>query len=240
VFFKTINFTKDIHIGDRISIIYEEKLRLLKRVEPPRIKSATISIAGMDHSVFYFHNRYYDENGNLLKKFRLTKPIRGQVTSSFTLKRYHPVLKRYRAHHGIDYRAKVGTKIKSSWNGRVVFAGWKGGYGRTLIIEHIDGYRTLYAHLSKFASTIHKNTLVKQGQYIANTGATGMVTGPHLHFGLYHHGKPINPNSFINQYSLALKDRDLDEFNIITHKYKYKMINASYGISDDMYMSYKD
>ena len=152
-----------------------------------------IELKGVPHYLFYYKDRYYNEQGDMLEQFHIHKPLNTKVTSGFSLKRFHPILKTYRSHHGIDYRAQKGTKIKAAADGIVSFKGWRGGYGKTLIINHLSGYKTLYAHLEKFSPTIYKNRRVKRGQYIAYAGNTGLSTGYHLHFGLYKHNKPINP-----------------------------------------------
>ena len=128
----------------------------------------------------------------------LVRPLaNARITSNFTLKRWHPILQRYRAHLGVDYGAPKGTPIKAAGDGTVKFVGQKSGYGRTVIISHAGGYETLYAHLNGFAKGIRGGLKVKQGTLIAYVGTSGMSTGPHLHFGLYLGGKPINPESAI-------------------------------------------
>ncbi|VAY88419.1 Membrane proteins related to metalloendopeptidases [hydrothermal vent metagenome] len=233
VFFNAINFKRDIRVGDEISIVYEEKLRSSKRVAPPRIKSAFVNMHGKKYYVFFYKNRYYNHKGQLLKKFELVSPSKAKITSSFSLKRFHPILKKYRAHHGIDYGARRNSKIRSALDGKVVFKGWKGGYGRTIILQHGSHYKTLYAHMNKFSPYIYKNKFVKAGSYIGNVGKTGLATGYHLHFGLYKNGRPINPEGFINHGQFNLVGKKLKKFNAYTSKYKDKMLNASYGIVQD-------
>jgi murein DD-endopeptidase MepM/ murein hydrolase activator NlpD len=104
-------------------------------------------------------------------------------------------LKRYRAHHGIDYATPSGTAIKAAYGGKVIFVGKKGGYGKTVVLRHPAGYRTLYAHLSRFK--VHHGQRVKRGTLIAYSGNTGKSTGPHLHFGLSLNNRWIDPASRI-------------------------------------------
>lgn len=237
VFFNTINFRRDIHKGDKLSIVYEENLRLSKRVAPPRIKSAMISTRGVNYYVFYYKDRYYTQKGKLLKKFQLLTPVKGRITSKFSLKRFHPILKKYKAHHGIDYGARKNRKVKSAWTGKVIFKGWKRGYGKTIVVRHMNNYKTLYAHLNKFSKQIHKNKFIKAGTYIGNVGKTGLSTGYHLHFGLYKNSRPINPKSFINHGQFNLRGKAFKNFNIYLDKYKYKMLNANYGITQDIHIA---
>ena len=163
LFFNTINFRKEIQKGDRMVIFYEEKLRFGKQLILPRIKFAMIETKKIPRYIAYYNDRYYDEQANLLEKFYIHPPVKGKVTSPFSYKRFHPVLKRYRAHHGIDYRARKGTRIKAVAPGKVIYKGWRGGYGKTVILEHINGYTSLYAHMEKFSPLIRKINLSNGG-----------------------------------------------------------------------------
>ncbi|MGL5001256.1 MAG: LysM peptidoglycan-binding domain-containing M23 family metallopeptidase [Cetobacterium sp.] len=116
------------------------------------------------------------------------------LTSSFG-SRKHPVLKKVLNHAGIDLRAKTGTKVISTKDGVISFAGRASGYGKLIIIKHPDGYETRYAHLSKI--DVVKGQKVNRNEYIALSGATGRVSGPHLHFEIRKNGKPINPITYL-------------------------------------------
>jgi murein DD-endopeptidase MepM/ murein hydrolase activator NlpD len=105
-----------------------------------------------------------------------------RITSGFTSARFHPVLQKWRAHRGVDYGAPVGTRVKATGNGVVEFAGVQGGYGKVVILRHQGRYTTLYGHLSGFASGLRKGNRVSQGDVIAFVGATGLASGPHLHY----------------------------------------------------------
>ena len=228
-FFNTINFRKEIQAGDKIVILYQERLRFGERIIPPRIKSAMIEVRGVPHYIFYYKDRYYDDQGDLLEKFYIHPPLNTRITSNFSLKRFHPILKKYRSHHGVDYRAKKGTKVKAAAQGTVIFKGWKGGYGKTVIIDHLGGYKTLYAHLDQFNPRIHQHSKIKRGQYIAKAGKTGLSTGYHLHLGLYKNNKPINPQNFIAQERFSLKGKALKEFSNIVQVYKNKIATIMNG-----------
>ncbi len=117
-------------------------------------------------------------------------PIGGRY-SSFFGKRRHPIFRRQQFHNGLDIAAKHGTPIGASCSGRVTASGWMGGYGKAVIIQHRDGYRTLYGHMSSINA--RKGQHVKKGQFIGRVGSTGLSTGPHLHFTLWHNDKLINP-----------------------------------------------
>ena len=135
---------------------------------------------------------------------------------------YHPILKKYRAHLGVDYAAPHGTPVKSAGSGVISFVGTKTGYGKTVIVRHGSGYSTLYAHLSRFAS-IRSGQKVAQGQHIAYVGSSGLSTGAHLHFGLYLNNKAINPFSMVKITKAALKGNDKEEFAKVMAAYEAEL-----------------
>ncbi|MDW8320704.1 MAG: peptidoglycan DD-metalloendopeptidase family protein [Armatimonadota bacterium] len=128
----------------------------------------------------------------LARPFRggFIRPVNGAIVSGFGM-RYHPILKVNRMHNGVDIAAPHGTPIKAAADGEVIFAGYRRGYGNTIIIDHGGGVATLYAHCSALA--VGEGTTVKQGQVIGYVGATGLATGPHLHFEVRRNGEPVNP-----------------------------------------------
>ena len=189
---------KKLKKGDRLAMEYTQKTRLGRTFGAPEIYWATIEISGKKYTVYKYENKYYDKSGKKNDKFLLTRPIaNARITSPFTPKRYHPILKRYKAHLGVDYGAPKGTPIKAAGEGTVKFVGTKSGYGKVVILGHTSGYETLYAHTSGFAKGIKSGVKVKQGQLIAYVGNTGMSTGSHLHFGVYKNGNAINPETEI-------------------------------------------
>jgi murein DD-endopeptidase MepM/ murein hydrolase activator NlpD len=220
-FKSSVDFSHSIKKGDRLVIIYEQKYRLGEIFGMPDIKVAMIETNGRKNYVFNYKGRFYDERGRELETFFLTKPInRARITSRFSLRRWHPILHRYIAHLGVDFGARRGTPIKAAGGGVVVFAGRKGGYGKTVIIAHGDGYRTLYAHMSRFRKGIRRGKRVKKGQIIGYVGSTGLSTGPHLHFGLYRHRRPINPLRVVKITKKRLWGKRLKEFKKMTKEYK--------------------
>ena len=183
--------------GDRIAVVYERCYRDGEFVQYGKILAARYAGKYKTFSAFLFNDGrfdgYYDEDGQPLKKMFLRTPMKfGKMTSGYSIRRFHPVSKRYRAHTGIDYGAPRGTPILATANGRVTFAGWKGGYGKLLIVKHANGYETYYGHCSRLLKK--RGQLVEQGQVIARVGSTGMATGPHVHYEVRVGGKPINPN----------------------------------------------
>ena len=196
IFKDSIDFRRDLRKGDKISVLYKRKLRLGRTWGIPEVEAAFIETNGKRHYAFFDEKAegYFDEKAKPIQGMFLRYPLKWtKITSRFTTKRFHPILKTYRPHNGIDYVAPYGSKIWTVANGKVIYAGYKGGYGKTVIIEHKNGYRTKYAHLKGYAAGIRRGAYVKQGQTVGYLGNTGLSTGPHLHFGLYKKRYAINP-----------------------------------------------
>ncbi len=223
-FKNSLDFSHSIRKGDALAILYDQKIRLGELFGMPTIKAAMVETRGRKNYVFNYKGRYYDEKGKEIESFLLKRPLRHiRITSFFTLRRWHPILHRYRAHLGVDFGARWGTPVMAAGKGRVVFAGRKGGYGNVIIIAHSDGYKTLYAHLSRFRRGIRRGRYVKQGQIIGYVGSTGLSTGPHLHFGLYRYGRPINPLKVVRITKGRLSGRRLREFKKVVKRYKKEL-----------------
>lgn len=206
--------------GDKVILLYERKERLGQRFGDIALKMAMIEVNKKPSKVFFYKDSFYDTTGKEMESFLLSTPVKfTRVSSNFTRARYHPILKKYRAHLGVDYAAPAGTPVKSAGNGTISFVGTKTGYGKTVIVQHGSGYSTLYAHLSRFAS-IRKGQKVAQGQLIAYVGSTGLSTGAHLHFGLYLNNRAINPFSMVKITKAALKGKDKEEFEKIMSAYE--------------------
>ena len=216
IFSSGVNFRK-MQKGDYVAINYTQKSLLGRPFGLPDIKAAIVQIAGKP---FYrFKNekddKYYDEKGNgFTKSYFFKIPLSyNRISSVFTKKRYHPVLKRYRAHLGTDFAAPRGRKIFAAADGRIEFAGTKGGYGKTIIINHGNGYKTLYAHQNAFASGIRAGKVVKQGSHIGFVGHTGLSSGPDLHLGFYKNNVAVDPLKVIKQPKIdGLSEKDKTTF----------------------------
>lgn len=219
---KSINF-RGLKKGDRLVIFYTQRKRLGKRYGDPTIKAGMIEVRGKKNYIFLFdENRYFTDKGKEIEGYFLKMPLSyyKRVSSKFTYKRWHPILKRYRAHLGIDYAARRGTPVKAAGNGRVSFVGRKGGYGKTIKISHSGGYKTLYAHLKGYKRGIKRGKRVKKGQVIGYVGNTGMSTGPHLHFGLYKNNRAINPNKVVKVAKSILRGKERKKFLTLVKDYK--------------------
>lgn len=189
----TFNF-RSLKIGDSFKIKYKQRVRNGKLFGSPVIDGAFVLTGGKPNFLMKQDGFVFDEKGRVLQNFFMKTPISyKRITSRFTLKRFHPVLKIYRAHLGVDYSANIGTKVCSAADGKVIFKGIKGGYGRTVVIKHDSGYKTLYGHLSLFDKNLKIGKKVKQGETIAFSGNSGVSSGPHLHFGVYKNERAIDP-----------------------------------------------
>jgi len=194
-FQNSLNFKRDLKKGDTLAMIYEQKYRLGKPFSMPTLKASMIEMNGKKNYIYLNSDeRYYNQDGSELQGFFLANPVmNARISSTFTKRRFHPILKKYRAHLGVDYAAGRGTPILAAGDGRVVFLGITHGYGKLIKVQHSDGYLTLYAHQNSFRKGMKNGSSVKKGQVIGYIGSTGLSTGPHLHFGLYKDGQAIDP-----------------------------------------------
>ena len=202
VFNEGVNFRK-MQKGDFIAIQYTQKSYLGKPFGMPEINSAMVQINKKPYYRFKYpkDDKYYDEKGvGFTQSFLFQIPVTfARISSHFTNKRFHPVLKRYRAHLGTDFAAPTGRNIYAAGDGRIEFIGTQGGYGKTVIINHQNGYKTLYAHQNGFSKDIRQGQMIKKGEHIGYVGSTGLSSGPHLHFGMYRNGSAVDPLSILKK-----------------------------------------
>jgi murein DD-endopeptidase MepM/ murein hydrolase activator NlpD len=216
IFSQGVNFRK-MQKGDFIALEYSQKVYLGRPLGLPDLKAAMVEISGKPY--YRFKNskddKYYDEKGTgFTKSYFFQIPLSyTRISSQFTNKRWHPVLKRYRAHLGTDFAAPSGRTIYAAADGRVEFVGIKGGYGKATIINHNNGYKTLYAHQSNWAKGLKRGQNIKKGQLIGYVGTSGLSSGPHLHLGLYKNGTAIDPLSVITKPKInGLEGKDRATF----------------------------
>jgi murein DD-endopeptidase MepM/ murein hydrolase activator NlpD len=197
IFAWQIDFSKEVREGDHFRIVYDRLVRENGTARSAQVVAAQLDVGGRNLEAYRAATGgYYDRNGGSMKRQFLRAPVEyRRISSGFANRRFHPVLGTYRAHNGVDYAAPTGTPIRAVADGQVVRAGGAGGYGNLVELKHTHGITTRYAHLSRFASGIRAGSQVKQGDIIGYVGATGLATGPHLHYELHQNGRPVNPNS---------------------------------------------
>ena len=212
IFSDKVNF-KAIPKNTIINVIYDEKTRFGK-VRDIKVLFASIQNRFYHYIAFLnpYDGRYYDEHAKSLKGMFLPAPLKYKRISSYFGMRFHPILHKWLMHDGIDYVNKIGTPIHAVADGKIIYKGWIRGYGRAVEIKHKDGYVTLYAHLHGWPKGIYVGKWVKQGQVIGYLGNTGLSTGPHLHFGVMHYGRWINPLKIKNSARITLWGKKRREF----------------------------
>jgi murein DD-endopeptidase MepM/ murein hydrolase activator NlpD len=217
-----VDFQRDIQKHDKFQIMYEVyKDKNNKVIETGEILFANLKLSGQDNSLYYFNKEgsegHYDKNGKSVQKALMKTPINGaRLSSSFGMRK-HPIDGFNKMHRGTDFAAPKGTPIMASGNGVIKKAGWCGGGGNCIKIQHNSTYETIYAHMSKFARGIKSGVRVKQGQTIGYVGSTGKSTGPHLHYEVIVNGKKVNSQKLKLPSGKILKgvERKLFETNKI-------------------------
>ncbi len=199
IFGYDIDFALDIREGDSYSVIYEDRYLNGVKAKGGNILAAEFNNLETTFRAVRYTNPnneagYFNPTGRNMKKAFLRTPVNfTRISSKFNLKRKHPVLHKIRAHKGVDYAAPRGTPIKASGNGKIIHRSTKGGYGKTVIIQHGSSYNTLYAHLNNYRKGHKVGSRVKQGEIIGYVGSTGRTTGPHLHYEFRVNGVHRNP-----------------------------------------------
>ncbi len=190
-----IDFALDIRKGDTFAVVYDELYQNGERLRDGDILAASFTNRGRTYRAIRFDDgHYYTPDGKSMRKAFLRTPVRfTRISSRFSLGRKHPILHRIRAHHGVDYAAPSGTPIKATGDGKVVFLGRKGGYGRVIVLKHGSRYSTVYAHMSRYRRGLRRGSRVHQGQIIGYVGMSGLATGPHLHYEFRVDGVHRNP-----------------------------------------------
>ena len=193
-----VDFTRDLRPGDRVEV-------LIERLQSPdgekrfgRVLAARVDVAGSPSFAFAFdgangQSGFYDDRGRSMRRAFLRAPLRFSHISSRFGGRFHPILRRWRTHEGTDYAAAYGTPVRATADGIVTEADRSGGYGNLVELRHANGIQTRYGHLSRFAAGLHAGQRVHQEQIIGYVGATGLATGPHLHYEFRVNGRATNP-----------------------------------------------
>ena len=200
IFSWDIDFARDIRAGDSFRVLYREHYDTKGRMIGATILAAEFTNQGRTYRAVRFQTAsgrydYFTPDGQSMRKSFLKAPLKyTRISSRYSLHRMHPILGYTRAHRGVDYAAPMGTPVHAVGDGVIRYCGWRGGYGRFIVIRHTDGvHSTAYAHLSRYARGIHSGVHVHQGQTIGYVGMSGLATGPHLHFEFRVHGVKVNP-----------------------------------------------
>jgi murein DD-endopeptidase MepM/ murein hydrolase activator NlpD len=220
-----IDFSLDIRPGDQFGVVYNELYKDGVKIKSGKILAAEFVNNGKQYKAVYYTDPkgdqdYYNEDGKSMRKAFLRSPVEfSRISSKFSLKRWHPILSKWRSHKGVDYAAARGTPIRAAGDGKIALAGKNGGYGRAIIIQHGGHYRTVYGHLNGYAKGIRKGTKVKQGQIIGYVGSSGLATGPHLHYEFRVNGTHRNPLTVSLPEAKPVHPSYLSHFKENTHSY---------------------
>jgi murein DD-endopeptidase MepM/ murein hydrolase activator NlpD len=223
VFGWDIDFALDIRKGDNFTVLYEELYRNGEKISDGNILAAEFINDGKAYRAVRYTNpqtnrsEYFTPDGKSMRKAFLRSPVNfTRISSRFTVNRYHPVLHKFRSHKGVDYAAKRGTPIQAAGDGKVIFKGKKGGYGKVMIVQHGTKYTTLYAHLKTYNRKLKVGSKVKQAQTIAYVGSSGLATGPHLHYEFRVNGVHRNPLTVKLPISKPVPKRYMADFELTT------------------------
>ena len=189
-----IDFYKDVREGDKFKVVVEKIYKGNQFIQYGRIQAVEYLRGEKIIKGIWYQGDYYNEKGISLRKAFLKSPLRfNRISSRFSLARRHPILGGMLPHYGVDYAAPPGTPIRAVADGTITSCGWNGGFGKQVILRHINGYATYYGHLSGFGPGIRNNKVVKQKQIIGYVGSTGLSTGPHLDYRMAKDGRFRNP-----------------------------------------------
>jgi murein DD-endopeptidase MepM/ murein hydrolase activator NlpD len=195
-----VDMSRDLQVDDEFRVIFERQSGPRGVVRVGTIIVAAMTLSGTETEAIRFEyagssSRYFDQKGKPMRSGFLQAPLQFRRISSTFGGRRHPILKTWRSHNGTDYAANSGTPVRTVGDGTVIFAGTRGGYGRTIEVRHKNGFVTRYAHLRGFARGIHTGARVSIEQTIGYVGMTGLATGPHLHFEVLVNGRHRDPRT---------------------------------------------
>ena len=224
IFAWDIDFMRDLRSGDAFRVLIEKRYRDGTFAGYGRLLAAEFVNQGESYRAVYFADKeqiaYYDTEGRSLKKAFLKAPLSySRISSGYSNRRLHPVLRVWRPHRAIDYAAPVGTPIKAVANGVVTQRSYDKSNGNKVRLRHPNRYETTYIHLSRFGRGIKVGKKVTQGQVIGYVGATGLATGPHLDYRVFKNGRPINPLKIERIPSAPLAGHSLPEFKLRVQEY---------------------
>ena len=212
-----VDFQRDVQPGDQFEVFFDHYYTPEgESAKPGNILTASMTLSGRKRTLYRFETpegpEFFDSEGNSARSLLMKTPVDGaRISSSFGARR-HPILGYTRMHKGIDFAVASGTPIMAAGNGTVEVAGRAGGYGNLLVIRHANGFSTAYGHLSRFANGVRKGARVRQGEIVAYSGATGLATGPHLHYEVRENGTQVNPATIKVASGRKLEGEELERF----------------------------
>lgn len=221
MFSTNVDFRTSLRRGDRFNLVYETFWQNGNYVRSGRILGAEFINAGKVYNVAWYEGPghdggYYDFEGHTLKKAFLKAPVAfTRISSGFSLRRLHPITGKIRAHKGIDFAAPRGTPIYAAADGVVKYVGYRGGYGKFVVLKHWRPYSTAYGHMSRYARGLRRGKKVSQGDVIGYVGSTGMATGPHLHYEFRVNNVQRNPRVVDLPTAKTLKSYELQQFRVV-------------------------
>ena len=226
IFAWDVDFFSDLRENDSFKVLFEELYKDGKFVKYGKILAAEFTNQEKRFRAFYFEDAkgksgYYNDKGKSLAREFLKSPLRySRISSRFSKRRLHPILRIYRPHLGVDYAAPIGTPVEATGDGKIIYIGWKGNYGKCIKIRHNHIYTSFYGHLSRFAKGMKQGKRVKQGQVIGYVGSTGLSTGPHLDYRLKKKGGFIDPMKYKSHRTGSISKKLRPQFE----KYKRQML----------------
>jgi murein DD-endopeptidase MepM/ murein hydrolase activator NlpD len=232
IFAWDIDFATDLREGDTYKVVVEELWLDGEFKKYGEILSAEITNNGQTYDAYRFQYDgeadYYDSEGNSLRRAFLKAPLSyRRISSGFTHRRFHPILRIYRPHLGVDYAAPTGTPVSAVGDGTVVQSGYKGQNGRQVVIRHPNGYVTYYGHLSRIKKGVSRGAKVKQGQVIGYVGSTGLATGPHLDYRIKLNGRFIDPTKLKMPRGGSVPESLMAEFEALKARMDTRLTSIS-------------
>lgn len=218
IFSSNIDFHRNVRKGDRFTVVYESRQDEGGKTQVGRVLAVEFFNKGKSRRAVYFQppggkGGYYTPEGENLRRPFLMAPLKfSRISSGFSNARYHPVLKRWRAHKGVDYAAPRGAPVMATADGIVEFKGWQNGYGNLVVLKHNGQYSSAYGHLSGFDKRLQKGKRVRQGDVIGFVGSTGMATGPHLHYELRINGVQRDPSKVVMPAAQSISKKHYSAF----------------------------
>jgi len=223
-----IDFVQDIRKGDTFHVIYTDYRISDRKVSDGNILAAEFTTQGQRYRAIRFEDQdgnasFYTPEGESMLGTFLRSPVEFSRISSRFGRRLHPISKKWKAHKGVDYAASRGTPIRATADGKVIHAGRKGGYGKTIVLRHAGRFTTLYAHMNGYAKGIKSGSRVKQGQTIGYVGSTGYSTGPHLHYEFRVDGVHRNSLTYKTPKASSIDAALMDDFSQVAANWKQKL-----------------